>query len=1233
MAGEFEKLLKTNPEKAAEIRARVKQQTTGRTGLTIYNLPVSSDKSGSIINTRNEKEAGDYNYEEDTDYNKKVSLGQAFKLGLLDTSRGVSQITGLGFDKKKMRKEQQDLVKAMQGENGGLIKAVYFAGAILDPASWLLPFGKAKTLYTMGKYGMVSGAVAGAAGYVDEEMDSIIGEGRITRGEQALLGGIGGGILSPGLGALRNLGVKVTGKGTVTPIGQPDPEGFIGTIFNLKHVNTQKALKDKSIKKVKLSSAPKIKEGEDYVGGIRKGDKAIFATEGKGRVATYRPDSKIGDPSSDILKTVRDQDLARKVGKTQEQINKMERQIAEQSQKNFPKKGMYMNPIRGFFDKYIAKPYQEKIGRPTFQKLVTGQGASVTGGALIGFNYEDELPLVSINNPFSSRLGRAMTGAVLGLAGFKGLSKIQITRKTGTKEDAGATFTMPLTEFLGRGFRDKYNLPSEFVALRQQAQGMGGHIASEFNNLVQKAKLLNMDERRILYNILEGEEITKIDSKKIMMLSKEARETINKFGQMYVDYGLMDVKTFQRNANSYLRRIYSKDKQAPKIGDDLKPRGQVLEVTEADFNKNYKNVKAVDENGKPIMIRGGIGEPKFVQHRGWEEFDDVTRDGVKYKVIRWEYTKAERLAKGEIEDAAAGIELTGQYMASTISQFKFYDDIYKTPSLGAYVKGNDGKFVLDSKFKGLSEEAMNKQGYYKMPETSIKDTKIKKYGNLSGKYVLEEVYRNLLTANKYREATSGNLFQKYRRLNGLWKVSKTAWNPTVHVNNIFGNVFFSDFADVPLFVGTKGEGGLIDSFKMLAKHNSKDPYKSETVYLAQKFGVFDADFIARELKTFDFNAIKNAYKYDANKTEWSNAVDIAGRVYQAVRKNKITGTLQEWYRVEDHIFRLNAFQHRLKMGDSASDAAMFARKQFIDYDIDAPVIQALRNSVTPFLAFSYRVIPLLAETAVVRPWKFAKYAALGYGLNKIGSEMGGGEAEIERQLLPKYNSGNVLGMPILPFKEIKLPFQSRDGQSKYINIQRFFPGGDILDIGTTGVLPGLPAPLQPSGGIAGDILFSLAGIDLFRRTYNPPANVGESLKNVGVKLIPNFPFIPGSYSTKRIDRATGDTNISPYREDEAEWMAILSAFGFKVSNRTVGTLTAAKSLEFTKEMKKLEKEIADLADQLRRGVISMGTYDRKSAEIIIEMQTKAAIFGGRTEGISPADILESPEVLNLRNNR
>ena len=80
----------------------------------------------------------------------------AFKLGLADTLRGVKQMAGR--DKEEMKAEQQKLNELMRGEDGGLVTLAYFGGALLDPAGWLIPFGKAKTLYQMG-YGMVSGSL------------------------------------------------------------------------------------------------------------------------------------------------------------------------------------------------------------------------------------------------------------------------------------------------------------------------------------------------------------------------------------------------------------------------------------------------------------------------------------------------------------------------------------------------------------------------------------------------------------------------------------------------------------------------------------------------------------------------------------------------------------------------------------------------------------------------------------------------------------------------------------------------------------------------------------------------------------------------------------------------------------------------------------------------------------------------------------------------------------------
>ena len=80
---------------------------------------------------------------------------------------------------------------------------------------------------------------------------------------------------------------------------------------------------------------------------------------------------------------------------------------------------------------------------------------------------------------------------------------------------------------------------------------------------------------------------------------------------------------------------------------------------------------------------------------------------------------------------------------------------------------------------------------------------------------------------------------------------------------------------------------------------------------------------------------------------------------------------------EDQIFRMATFIDRAAKGNDLADAAMDAKRWFINYDINAPAVNWLRNSgVTPFLSYSYRVVPLLAETAIMKPWKVAKWLAI-----------------------------------------------------------------------------------------------------------------------------------------------------------------------------------------------------------------------------------------------------------------
>ena len=147
-------------------------------------------------------------------------------------------------------------------------------------------------------------------------------------------------------------------------------------------------------------------------------------------------------------------------------------------------------------------------------------------------------------------------------------------------------------------------------------------------------------------------------------------------------------------------------------------------------------------------------------------------------------------------------------------------------------------------------------------------------------------------------------------------------------------------------------------------------------------------------------------------------------------------------------------------------------------------------------------------------------------------------------------------------------------------------------------------------------------------------DITGSLKSIGVKLIPNFPFLPGSYSTKRIERAQpGRTEISPFREPESELQAILNAFGIKVTNRSLTSLTVTKKAELDKILKKYDLDIKNAGKKLASGEITEKQFEEEVADIVIKIQKQVMIFGGRLEGIDPATILQSKEMIDLMNSR
>ena len=1068
----------------------------------------------------------------DSELWKKVAF--ATQLGFFDTYRGVKQISGI--DTEKMKADQKKLYEFMENPDGSTnyaVAAAYFGSAILDPAGWLLPITKAKTLYAAAKYGFVNAGIVGAVGYVDEE--SILD----TRTKQAAVSALGGTILGP---TVTGIGKKIKGE----KVFARESIGIPG--FDTASIKT---IADADLQKIKLQN----EAGK------------------KNRNAFARRKIEIDEP--ELLKDIPSD------------------------------KSKLLRGPRSYFRETILKPYEKKFGKPALNYLTNGEygsrvlgvrfgGAEASGsvaGFGIGYTYGDE------DTPITTKFSRAFTGALLGAGGIKGARMKTITKTFGKGEDQTEEISESLLDFLGRQFVDGYGLPKGFKGLKAEAAGFANHIGSKFTYMAQKIQRnLTPDEQKILINILEGDTKLKVAPAKLQELSIQSRKLITEMAQDYVDMGLITKETFKRNKDIYLKRSYRGKLENRPFGEELKNRGATLTVTKDEYNKIYKKQRAYtttsQKQSKDGIFREVEGSKKLIKgHRGWELLPSSETAFKKLKKddpvnIRWEYTKPQRVGLGEIEDAAYAIAETGRAGSATLSQYRLFDNISKQ----GYTFDNLSKVPRDLRSK-----------YKQMPTTALSKTGDKlRYGNLAGKYVPEEVYKNLLATHNYYKKSE--FLKNYRTLNSYWKVSKTAWNPTVHVNNIMSNVILHDLVDAEFKY-------LLPAWKALLKHNKVNKagkvQRSELVETATKYGVFDADLISTELKNIQAtSSARFPYKMTEGVDEFNNAVNMARNVFDdSVVKGKLGLTkMTDWYRFEDKVFRLSVFQDRIAKGWKLQDAALDARKAFIDYDIDAPAINWMRNTITPFLAYTYRIIPILAETAIVRPWKYAKYAALGYGLNKMGDVVGGGDEEAERALMPERKSGRFMNVGFLPYRNIKIPIPpDEDGNPFYMDFTRFVPGGDIMDLGS-GALPGVPAPLQPSGGLAGEVLFPLAGYDLFNQKKIKGLGGGawEDLKVKGNaiidKLIPNIPFVPGTYSTEKIE-ASRKGMKTPFKSDVEEIVTIAQTVGFKIDKADLAVLKAGKVFELKRKITAFKEQISELRKDYIKGKINKEEFNMKANKI------------------------------------
>tara|TARA_R110002073_G_scaffold67899_1_gene168779 strand:+ start:2864 stop:7309 length:4446 start_codon:yes stop_codon:yes gene_type:complete len=788
----------------------------------------------------------------------------------------------------------------------------------------------------------------------------------------------------------------------------------------------------------------------------------------------------------------------------------------------------------------IRKNYEEIAGKKVWETMVENWGSGLVGLAAASGGYS------ALDDPDASQLAKFGAAIALGIASggsAKLLGKLEL--KDGSS----------LSEFISKGMVDNYGLEADFVKLKKDSFSEVNSLKQQFLDIVRATdEVLSKDEQQVLYSMIHG---VMDDVPQLKGMSDAAKKVITETGRQLVDVGLLEKTTWVKNANRYLHRSYDSKllkaadgsqgiksaREFKIIGDQLKPRGFLDLTTKKNFETN----------------------PRF-QKEGWEIINEDKFDNV---VIRRQLTKQERLDRGEIENASFAIAETGRLMTHDLSVYKLFDNISKS------------KYSLTEEefLKGAASGELVEKGWKQVPLTSRykgKAHEIYEYGNLKGKYVPEAVYNDITrliptTQNAFTKLIGS----KYLTAMRTWKKSKTAWNPTVHVNNTMSNVMMYDHADGGYKYIARGAAELK---KGLDQRTDANIFR-----MAREDGVLDSDILSRELNDQTMGALDKA----------SRELSVKGRneLHGSINYSKKLGSfftkaydssfrkMEDFYQAEDQVFRMALYMDRLSKGASRADAAADAKKWFIDYDINAPAINFLKNTATPFLSYTYRVVPLLAETAAKRPWKFAKWAALGYTANELGKKYGVGDSEAEKRLLdPRYKQP-MFGVPGMPSTTFKTPFSS--GRDKdvplYIDTTRFIPGGDIFSMGDKGIPLPIPVPfsksitgqqkflrtpsaLNPNFGIAGEVLAPMMfGVDPF--THNKLKGLGMGndemvkMQHVLSRLNPNIPapyLLPEKYesfSSKKIREAfehkTQETN-KEYGADYSPFEAIMSSFGFKL---------------------------------------------------------------------------------------
>lgn len=704
-------------------------------------------------------------------------------------------------------------------------------------------------------------------------------------------------------------------------------------------------------------------------------------------------------------------------------------------------------------------------------------------------------------------------------------------------------------------------------------------------DVATKLQDLPEQEREMISDVIEGElKRGAKPPKRVLEIAASMQNIMSEQTAELVRLGMLTPEAAGRWDGKYLPRFY-----------ESKLKGEIngwVKATKALLGRKrvMQGIGGSSLKGRGIFQTVPVDELESWLAEGWEERDPKFNPDTDTEITVWrDYTREERDDMGEIRDAMFRFVMGYNKSQRDISLGRLYENLADTVA-----------------------SKSEKEGYVQVPATNIEDTYAKRYGKLAGKWVPKEVLDHL---SSFDESMQNEILKMYLKGMSLWKEGKTVLNPVSHANNVLSNITMAHFAGVSYWDVNKYVAATRDLVK-------NDPMVKE----AKEAGLFLGTMTQAEM----VQLLPDQLKVLAAKTE-SKAGQAVEGVWNALAFF-LRKPMGKAYEAEDLFFRYLIYRDARQRGVDPADAVDYAQKFIFTYDDLPKAARIIRNFALPFFAYTYKVIPAMAQTALEHPWRFAAPAMALYTINAAMYAMAAGgdddwweiikrylsdekfreearklEAE-ERPNLPEWMKGYsmTLGTP----KAIRLGMDEATNLPVFLDVSRIFPAGDLFDaVNNAGGVP-LLAPITPNNPVLTTAYAMLANKDTFRgkdlvkksdtdeeaaakraewawKQFTPAIAVGNGHFERAMNVLANQVGEP-------IDLGiTEYTGLNRQGQPVQTKYAIMQTVGIKATPIDLELSADIQDAEKNKLIREIEAEMRSIRRLERKGVITMEAADRK----------------------------------------